>query len=145
MFKNCNEPFSMYRRAASRSKRVLKDISNWLCSFIYKINNCRVMIFGEWYWMNHYHVSYISYLDCMLLSCRVRVSEWIHTLFLPKCQGTPCSKQARYLKFKWQQRDLNPQSLSSALRVYGFEFRCCHISCLVCVVIIPEVDLTMKV
>ena len=24
---------------------------------------------------------------------------------LPECQGTPCSKQAPYLKFKWQQRD----------------------------------------
>ena len=33
--------------------------------------------------------------DCMFLSCHVRVSEWIHTLSLPECQGTPCSKQAR--------------------------------------------------
>ena len=24
---------------------------------------------------------------------------WIHTLYLPECQGTPCSKQAPYLKF----------------------------------------------
>ena len=32
---------------------------------------------------------------------------------LPECQGTPCSKQAPYLKFKWQQRDSNPQSLSN--------------------------------
>ena len=30
---------------------------------------------------------------------------------LPECQGTPCSKQAPYLKFKWQQRDSNPQPL----------------------------------
>ena len=37
----------------------------------------------------------------MFLSCHVRVSEWICTLYLPECQGTPCSKQARYLKFKW--------------------------------------------
>ena len=51
--------------------------------------------------------------DCMFLSCHVRVSEWIHTLYLPECQGTPCSKQARYLKFKWLQRDSNPQPLSS--------------------------------
>ena len=27
------------------------------------------------------------------------VSEWIHTLQLPKCQGTPCLKQPRNLKF----------------------------------------------
>ena len=39
--------------------------------------------------------------NCMFLSCHVRVSEWIHMLYLPECQGTPCSKQARYLKFKW--------------------------------------------
>ena len=48
----------------------------------------------------------ITYLygafDCML-SCHVGVSEWICTLQLSECQGTPCSKQAQYLKFKWQQ------------------------------------------
>ena len=32
---------------------------------------------------------------------------------LPECQQTPCSKQAPYLKFKWQQRDSDPQPLSS--------------------------------
>ena len=32
---------------------------------------------------------------------------------LPECQGNPCLKQTQYLKFKWQQRDSNPQSLSS--------------------------------
>ena len=35
----------------------------------------------------------------MFLSCHVCFSEWIHTLQLPECQGTPCSKQAQYLKF----------------------------------------------
>ena len=30
---------------------------------------------------------------------------------LSECQWTPCSKQAPYLKFKWQQRDSNPQHL----------------------------------
>ena len=39
--------------------------------------------------------------DCKLLSCHARVSEWIHTYSLPE-----------YLKFKWQQRDSNPQPLS---------------------------------
>ena len=38
-------------------------------------------------------------IDCMFLSCHVRISEWIHTLYLPECQGTPCSKQVWYLKF----------------------------------------------
>ena len=51
--------------------------------------------------------------DCMLLSCHVRISEWTHTLYLPERQGTPCSKQAQYLEFKWLQRDSNPQPLSS--------------------------------
>ena len=32
---------------------------------------------------------------------------------LPECQGTPCLKQAPYLKFKWTQWDSNPQPLSS--------------------------------
>ena len=35
--------------------------------------------------------------DCMLLSCHVRISGWIYTLYLPGCQGTPCLKQAPYL------------------------------------------------
>ena len=42
------------------------------------------------------------------LSCHVLVSEWIYTLQLPKCQGSPCSKQVRYLKFNWQQQNSNP-------------------------------------
>ena len=41
-----------------------------------------------------------SYCHCMFLSCPVRVSEWIHTIQLPACQGTPCSKQVRNMKFK---------------------------------------------
>ena len=51
--------------------------------------------------------------ECMFLSCDVRVSEWIHTLHLPECQGTPCSKQARNPKVKWLQLDSNPEPLSS--------------------------------
>ena len=50
---------------------------------------------------------------CMFLSCRVRISEWIQILYLLEYQGTPYSKQARYLKYKWRQRDANPQPLSS--------------------------------
>ena len=32
---------------------------------------------------------------------------------LPECQVTPCSKQAPYLKFNWQQWDSNPQPINS--------------------------------
>ena len=51
--------------------------------------------------------------DCMFLSCHVRISEWIETLYFPEFQGTPWWKQARYLKFKSLERDPNPQALSS--------------------------------
>ena len=55
---------------------------------------------------------YVAF-DCILVSCHLRISEWIHTLYLPEFQGTPCLEQAWYLKFKWVQRDANPQTLSS--------------------------------
>ena len=58
--------------------------------------------------------------DCMFLSCHVRDWEWIHTLQLPECQRTPCSKQASYLKIKWLQRDSNPQPLSSWTKTQPF-------------------------
>ena len=51
-------------------------------------------------------------IDYMFWSYHVLVSEWIHTLYLPECQGTPCSSQARNLKFKWLQLDSNPEPLS---------------------------------
>ena len=40
--------------------------------------------------------------DCMVLSCDVRVSEWIY-IYKYKRQETPSLKQVRYLKFKEQQ------------------------------------------
>ena len=58
--------------------------------------------------------------DCMFLSCHVRFPKWIHTLQLPECQGTPCSKQVPYLKIKWLQRDSNPQPLSSLTNTQPF-------------------------
>ena len=42
---------------------------------------------------------------------------------LPECQGTPCSKQAPYLKSKWQQWDSNPQPLSSWTNTECFNIR----------------------
>ena len=59
---------------------------------------------------------FIKVNDCVLLSYRVRVSEWIYTLQLPECQETPRSKQ-----FKWQQQDSIPPGCES-------ESRCCHIN-----------------
>ena len=37
-----------------------------------------------------------------------------------QCQGTPYSKQAKDLKFKWQQRDSNPQLLNSQTNTQPF-------------------------
>ena len=51
--------------------------------------------------------------DCVFLSCHVRVWEWIHTLQMPECQGTHCSKEAPYLKIKWLQLDSKPQPPNS--------------------------------
>ena len=51
--------------------------------------------------------------DCIFISCHVRVSELIYTLQLAKCQGTPCLKEAKNMKFKWLQMDFNAQPLSS--------------------------------
>ena len=38
----------------------------------------------------------------MFLSCHVRVSEWIYTLYLPECQETLYSKQAKWLSVRLQ-------------------------------------------
>ena len=52
-----------------------------------------------------------------LIACYYHVMYAFQSEFtiyqLSECEGTPCSKQTWYLKFKWQQRDSNPQSLSS--------------------------------
>ena len=39
---------------------------------------------------------------------------------LPERQGSPCLKQASYLKFKWERYDLNPQPLSSLTNTQPF-------------------------
>ena len=55
-------------------------------------------------WLSYVLSTYLyDAFDCMLFSCHVRVPEWIHTLQLPECQGTPSSKQARNLKVNWLQ------------------------------------------
>ena len=47
---------------------------------------------------------------------------------MPECQGTPCSKQAPYLNFKWEQRDLNQQPLG----LYYKEWQAAMLSNQVC-------------
>ena len=58
--------------------------------------------------------------DCVFLSCHIRVSKWIHTLYLLECQGTPYSKQGPYLKLKWGQWDLNPEPLTLWMNTLPF-------------------------
>ena len=65
----------------------------------------------------YYHVTYGFKSESTLYS-------------LPECQGTPCLKQAPYLKFKWQKLSV---SLNGWVFVYelscsGFESRCCHLN-----------------
>ena len=58
-------------------------------------------------------VTYILIREYMFLSSNEHLSEWILTLQLPECKGTPFSKQVQNLKFKWLQLDSNPEPLSS--------------------------------
>ena len=50
-------------------------------------------------WICNYHYLQTLSTMTMFLSCHLRISEWIHTLYLLECQGTPCWKQVRNLKF----------------------------------------------
>ena len=50
--------------------------------------NYWVVIYLSWSWSVLIFSSISVIFVCMLLSCHVRVSEWIHILQLPKCQAT---------------------------------------------------------
>ena len=72
-------------------------------------------------WLSRVVITYLySAVDYMFLSCHVRISKWVYTLYSTECQGTPCSKQVQYLNFKWLQLELNPQSLSSKTNTQPF-------------------------
>ena len=67
---------------------------------------------------NNIRIKQHSWLLVVIISRTL--SEWIYTLWLPECQGTPCSKKARYLKFKWQQRESNPQPINLSRHTQSF-------------------------
>ena len=48
----------------------------------------------------------------MLFSCHVRVSEWIHSLYLPECQRTLCSKTDAISEVYVTATGLKPQPLN---------------------------------
>ena len=58
-------------------------------------------------WHVNYHVTHEFQSESTLYS-------------LPEYQGTPCSKEAPYLKFKWQQRDSKPQPLGLQTNTHPF-------------------------
>ena len=57
-----------------------------------------------------------TFYKCVFLSYHIRVAEWIYTLQLPKCQGTPCLKQTRYLKFRSVSNGIQTQHHLSCIR-----------------------------
>ena len=61
-----------------------------------------------------------SEYNCISLSCHLRISELIHTLYLPEYQGTPCWKQVRNLKIKWLELDSNQEPHSSEMNTEPF-------------------------
>ena len=63
---------------------------------------------------------YSTLFDCVFLCMSHMRLEWIYTLYLLACQGTPSSKQVQYLKIKWLQRDSDPQALSSETNTQPF-------------------------
>ena len=76
-------------------------------------------------WLSCFVSSYLySAFDCMFLLSGVRILEWIHTLYFAECQGTPCWKQARYLKFKWLKWDSNPTPVSLYTNTLPFGQTC---------------------
>ena len=89
-----------------RNHLVCKRTLNWL--IFHKLLSCVVSI------------CLYGVFDCMFLPCHARVSEWIYTLICLNIKGIPCKKQIPYLKFKWQQRDLNPQLPSSQTNTQSF-------------------------
>ena len=102
--------------------------------------NCTYKAFFIW----HFKLNSV----CLHVIIMSRMSSRVN-LHSIVCQRTPCSKQASYRKFKWQQWDSNPQPLSSwtntqklklklvsllncwvfvyELSGCGFESRCCHL------------------
>ena len=59
--------------------------------------------------------------EFIILSCHVGVPDWIDTLSLSECQGSPCLKQAPNLKVKWLQLDpnLEPLSFETSTQPFG--------------------------
>ena len=89
---NCNETRTHNHLVCKRTLNHLAKLTEWLSLTVSTNLYCA--------------------FECILLSCHVPISDLLHTLYLLRCQGTLCSKQARHLKFEWLQWGSNPQPLS---------------------------------
>ena len=84
-------------------------LPTWTCNHL--VDNRTLMLLAQVArWLSFFVVTYLyGAFYCMFLSCHVRVSEWIHTLYLSQCQGTPRWKPALNFNFnKLQPRSLQP-------------------------------------
>ena len=52
-------------------------------------------------WTALWHLPLTYSTDSVFLSCQIRIFGRIYTLQLPECQGSPCSKQVWYLKYRY--------------------------------------------
>ena len=91
-------------------------------------------------WTLNHLAKLAKWLSCVVSTyCMVHLTVCYHVAYkfqsestlcsLPECQGTPCSKQSPYLKFKWQQHDsssslvvkaLDSQSRSPVFKITGW-------------------------
>ena len=83
-----------YCMSINNTEITTKKCCNWRHHYLFK--TC--------YWSH----SMANQYEMLVLIMSHTTLEWIYILLLFKCQITPCSKQARYLKLKGLKRDSNP-------------------------------------
>ena len=80
--------------------------------WLFCLNNSKTMILTPWKcFSGNIHTNFGLTVCCYHVTYEFQSESTVYSL--PECQGTPCSKQVPYLKFKWQQRDSNAEPLSS--------------------------------
>ena len=58
-------------------------------------------------WLSCVFTTYLyGTFNCMFLSCHVRISEWIHIIYLPECQGTQLLRASAISAFSQSRRDI---------------------------------------
>ena len=90
---------------------------NWLSSvvstYLYGAFHC-IFLSKLAYWMNFAMSTYLyGAFECVFILYQAGFPAWINILYLPEYQGTACSKEARNLKFRWLQLNMNQEQFSS--------------------------------